>query len=158
MRVAGVILIVFGLLLCLSVVGAIFGFPMFIIGIVLVAMGGRKTTITNVITVQTAPGSRSEFDMRTADTKYAPADARSPPPLPRSRIEFIQAPVSSYDKSKWQTLVKYDDDLRSAAERVRPFGDIYEDELAEAYLAVNDKTYLESIVKKVVQDAQANLR
>ena len=158
MRVAGVILIVFGWLLCLSVVGAFFGVPMFIIGIVLVAMGGRKTTITNVVTVQTAPGSRSEFDMRTTDNNYPSAVARSQPSLPQSRIEAIQAPVSSYDRNKWQTLVKYDDDLRGAAERVRPFGDIYEDELAEAYLAVNDKTYLESIVKKVVQDAQANLR
>ena len=158
MRVTGVILIVFGLLLCLTIVGAFFGVPMFIIGIVLVAMGGRKTVITNVVTVQTAPGSKSDFDMRAGDSGFTPSSARPQPSFPRASIEAIQGPIASYDKSKWQTLVKYDDDLRNAAARVRPFGDVYEDELAEAYLAVNDKTYLESIVKKVVQDAQINSR
>lgn len=68
----------------------------------------------------------------------------------------IQSAPSAYDKSKWETLVKYDDDIRSAVERVRPFGDSYEDELAQAYLSVNDKNYLEPIVKKVLQDAQSH--
>jgi hypothetical protein len=49
--------------------------------------------------------------------------------------------------------VRYDDDLRAAAERVRGFGGIWEDELAEEFLRINDKTYLPKIVDRIVLDA-----
>ena len=54
MRILGGVLIVLGLLFCLSVIGAIIGIPMIILGIVLAALGGRRTLITNVVSVQTA--------------------------------------------------------------------------------------------------------
>jgi Family of unknown function (DUF5362) len=56
MRVLGAILIVIGLICCLTIIGAIFGIPMILIGIVLVALGGRrKTVINNVVTVSNSP-------------------------------------------------------------------------------------------------------
>jgi hypothetical protein len=67
-------------------------------------------------------------------------------------------PATAYDTGKWQVLVRYDDDIRNAVERVRPFGDVYEAELATAYLQVNDKAYLEPIVKKIIQEAEDRTR
>jgi len=57
MRVAGAILIVFGFLLSLTIIGAFIGIPFMLIGAVLLVFGGRKTVITNVVTVQNAPAS-----------------------------------------------------------------------------------------------------
>ena len=45
-------------------------------------------------------------------------------------------------------------DLRQSA--FARSANFYEDELAEAYLQVNDKAYLELIVKKIMEDAQTH--
>jgi hypothetical protein len=56
MRIIGVILILIGLVLCFTIIGIFFGVPMILIGIVLIALGGRhKTIIQNVVTVSNAP-------------------------------------------------------------------------------------------------------
>ena len=63
MRILGGVLIVFGLLLSLSIVGAIVGVPLILVGIVLMVAGGRRrTVITNVVQVSTAPESRMSFE------------------------------------------------------------------------------------------------
>ena len=156
MRILGGVLIVFGLLLCLSIIGAFVGVPMIICGIVLVALGGRSPQITNIVSVQNAPASRADFGTQAPELSPAQREMRREPLLEHAHFEAIQPPAVAYDKGKWKTLVKYDPDIRLAAQRVRPFGDAYEDELAEAYLQVNDKAYLESIVKKIIEDAQAH--
>ena len=51
MRIAGVLLIILGLLMSLSIVGAIVGVPLMLIGFVMVIVGRRKTIITNVVNV-----------------------------------------------------------------------------------------------------------
>jgi hypothetical protein len=64
MRVLGGILIIVGLLFCLTVFGAVIGIPMIIIGIVLLAIGGRrKTVITNVVQVSNH-GPSPQFSMQ----------------------------------------------------------------------------------------------
>ena len=72
---------------------------------------------------------------------------------PVATTPSLAAPVETYDKKKWQTLIRYDDDLRAAAERVRGFGQMWEDDLAEEFLKINDKTYLPKIVERIVGDA-----
>ena len=54
----GVVLIVIGLIFCLTIIGAIIGIPMILAGASLCFWGavlGRKTVIQNVVTVSNAP-------------------------------------------------------------------------------------------------------
>lgn len=52
-------------------------------------------------------------------------------------------------------LLKYDDDLAKAAGRISPLGERGLDELARAYLVLNDKSYLQKIEEKIFAEAQA---
>lgn len=62
MRVLGAILIVLGILFSLSIFGAVIGIPMIFIGLILVAVGGRrKTVITNVVQVSTGGEGLRQF-------------------------------------------------------------------------------------------------
>jgi len=58
MRIAGLIIGMIGFLLCLTIIGAVIGIPLMIIGAGMMLFGGRKKTIiNNVITVQNAPAT-----------------------------------------------------------------------------------------------------
>jgi hypothetical protein len=89
MRIVGVILVLIGLVLCLTIIGIFFGIPMILIGIVLIALGGRrKTIIQNVVTVSNAPYAGQPHD---ASTNLAP-QARlqtSPLQIPEAREQIL---------------------------------------------------------------------
>lgn len=55
----------------------------------------------------------------------------------------------TYDREKWRALMQYDDDIKHAADTLSPLGEKYVEKLAAAYLALNDKSYLPSIVEKI---------
>jgi hypothetical protein len=59
---------------------------------------------------------------------------------------------NAYDLEKWRALVKSDADISRSVEVVLPFGKKYVDQLAMAYLAFEEKSYLPAIVK-IVADA-----
>jgi hypothetical protein len=181
-RVIGGLLIIFGFLISLSIVGAIFGIPMILIGFVLVLVGGRhKTTITNVVQVSNVPGNTASFE----DGDYQPplldrGSVRAQPRLEspvyqrtNAREPSIKTVGSSrpivdhdpndryrkrdsyaYDRDKWDALVDYDPDLARLEDILRPYGQKYIDQLASAYLALNDKDYLPMIMKKIVATAR----
>ena len=56
---------------------------------------------------------------------------------------------NAYDLEKWRALVKSDADISRSVEAVLPFGKKYVDQLAMAYLAFEEKSYLPAIVKMV---------
>ena len=56
---------------------------------------------------------------------------------------------NAYDLEKWRALVKSDADISRSVEAVQPFGKKYVDQLAMAYLAFEEKSYLPAIVKMV---------
>jgi hypothetical protein len=60
----------------------------------------------------------------------------------------------TYDRNRWDALVKYDPDIANVASEVAPFGRKWLDELARSYLALNDKRYLSAIRDKILADAQ----
>lgn len=84
MRVLGAILIVLGILFSLSIFGAVIGIPMIFIGLILVAVGGRrKTVITNVVQVSTGGEGLRQFPdpaQLVRDPELPPR--REPQPLP----------------------------------------------------------------------------
>jgi hypothetical protein len=56
---------------------------------------------------------------------------------------------NTHDLEKWRALVKSDADISRSVEAVLPFGKKYVDQLAMAYLAFEEKSYLPAIVKMV---------
>jgi hypothetical protein len=78
-------------------------------------------------------------------TATTPPPRASPPPPP---------PPKPYDVEKWETLVKYDDDIAMVVQKLGPLGQKWIDELARSYLAINDKKYLLPIVQKIIRAAR----
>ena len=60
-----------------------------------------------------------------------------------------------FDRAKWDALLRCDDDLKSVADKLAPFGRRWVDEFASDYLAINDKAYLPSIMQKLIARIKA---
>jgi hypothetical protein len=57
---------------------------------------------------------------------------------------------------RWHALVRYDADVAAAADRLRPFGEKWLEELGRSYFALNeDKQYLPTIVGRLSEEAAA---
>lgn len=170
MRILGVIFILVGLLLCLTIVGAAFGLVFIIVGAILVVAGGRrKTVITNVINVANTPSGGVPAEQLAASVNMLPRDARreldysstaerrAPALVVPSEIhvgEQMKASEAAYDATKWKALVEFDAEIAAAAKKIEMYGQRYVDQLAAAYLALNDKQYLATITEKIAARAQ----
>jgi hypothetical protein len=56
--------------------------------------------------------------------------------------------------TRWEALVRFDTEIREAAERLQPFGDIWVEALGKAFFALNeDRKYLPNIVEQLIKDA-----
>ena len=178
----GVVLVIVGLLFCLTIIGAVIGIPMMAVGGGLVFWGlllGRKTVITNVVQVSNSPGAPGNH-FSTNDGHEPPRYLEREPPIiqpamkevnsPRAALDNLhrtlasehtiehdrneQAGKYSYDRAKWNALVEYDPDLAKIAAVLKPYGSKYTDQFASAYLAINDKSYLAVIVQKIITTAR----
>jgi hypothetical protein len=69
---------------------------------------------------------------------------REPPDRQRNEPDTVP-----YDLEKWRGLLASDADISRSVETLRPFGKKYVDQLAMAYLAFEEKSYLPIIVKLV---------
>lgn len=174
MRIFGVILIVLGLLICLTIIGIPFGLFLMFIGTLCAVFGGRRrTVITNVVQVSTTPGIQMAQiphddgyrDMpRTIEPPRAEPRLINPPRSPSpGRTDWHTVDHSAaeraasghaYDRSKWNALVEYDADIRRIVDGLQPYGQKYVDQFAAAFLALNDKEYLPMIVKKILESAR----
>jgi hypothetical protein len=102
-----------------------------------------------ISTAQSSPSyDLMAFD-RAAPLQKTPAPALT---LPADGKEAV------YDTKKWGALVQIDKDIAEAVSKVRAVGDRYVDQLAAAYLTLNDKSYLAAIVDKVLEKARDDLR
>jgi hypothetical protein len=114
------------------------------------------------IETRAQPAELVEASPSRIDSEPAPAPASLPeprrprPPRP-ALVSRKQQPAKGqnepntdpYDVEKWRALVKSDADISRSVETVQPFGKKYVDQLAMAYLAFEEKSYLPSIVKLV---------
>jgi len=82
---------------------------------------------------------------RDADKREAPGQTPNP--------KRSNSPIP-YDRKKWLALIRFDDEIRAAANKVRGLGEGWEDELARAYLQLNEKAALDRIVGGIVRRAQ----
>lgn len=74
------------------------------------------------------------------------------------RLPSAAPEPAGYDLRRWQALIEVDDEIAAATEQVKAYGDQFEHELAQKYLALNDKSYLAPLVKKITDRADAALR
>lgn len=65
-----------------------------------------------------------------------------------------QQATITFDQKKWAALLTVDADIAAAAEQVRPLGVSYVNELADTYLALNEKSYLPTIVSNILEKAK----
>jgi hypothetical protein len=57
--------------------------------------------------------------------------------------------------TRWEALVRFDDEIRGAAETLMPFGSDWVDRLGEAFFALKeDRSYLQTIVDRLKKDAE----
>jgi hypothetical protein len=60
---------------------------------------------------------------------------------------------------RWRALIRYDDDIRDAAERLAPYGEHWINELGRGHFALNEnKDYLPNIVSRLLDEAEADQR
>jgi hypothetical protein len=63
------------------------------------------------------------------------------------------------NSERWNALVRFDDEIRSAAEKLQPFGDRWVSELGKAYFALNeDRRYLRNIVDRLIREIEEEER
>lgn len=56
--------------------------------------------------------------------------------------------------TRWEALVRFDDEIREAATKLIPFGSTWVDRLGEAFFALNeDRKYLPNIVARLTEEA-----
>lgn len=73
------------------------------------------------------------------------------------QVNLPSTTQSAFDRAKWNALLQYDEEIRAAAEKIKSLGPKWLDELAQSYLALNDKTYLPSLVEKIANRADAEV-
>jgi hypothetical protein len=57
--------------------------------------------------------------------------------------------------TRWEALVRFDDEIREAAALLLPFGDVWVDRLGEAFFALDeDRKYLPKIVARLKEEAE----
>jgi hypothetical protein len=57
--------------------------------------------------------------------------------------------------TRWEALVRFDDEIREAAGKLVPFGSEWVDKLGEAFFTLNeDRTYLPNIVARLTEEAE----
>jgi hypothetical protein len=179
MRILGILLLLGGFLLCISIVWAAVGFLMMGFGLIclLIAERRKKQPKASVVALsdqaerrreppplqieqqtqsaELAQASPGRIDSRQAPSSFPePGQPRPPrlPPVPRKQQpdrRQNEPETISYDLEKWCALVKSDADISRSVDAFQPFGKKYVDQLAMAYLAFEEKSYLPTIVKLV---------
>jgi hypothetical protein len=177
MRIAGTFLLLGGLLLCISIVWAAVGFAMMGLGLICLLIAERKKHSTAPPCLPSDAFDRRreppplQIDKRAQPAELVEASSsialqKAPPSLPEPRQPRPPKPAIispkdqparqrnepdaiPYDLEKWRALIKSDADVSRSVEALQPFGKKYVDQLAIAYLAFEEKSYLPTIVKLV---------
>jgi hypothetical protein len=142
MRFAGASLLVIGFLLCVSIAWAAIGF---------FAMG------FGLICLLIAEERKNASALHLEKTEIQPSPIEAPQPV-TARIRLanddIPREVALREMDKWSSLLESDQDLSRVAKILAPFGQKYVDQLARAYAAFDDKTYLPLILNMIIESAR----
>lgn len=150
MRVWGWVLLIGGFLLCASIVWAAIGFLLMGLGLIFLQIAARKRKRLAKLAASRPEKSdvRREPPLQELFQALTRSDKDELEPIGRKRT------VVSYDEERWHLLLRNDADIARLATVLAPYGEKYVDELAAAYLVLNDKEYLPMILQKIIASAR----
>jgi hypothetical protein len=152
MRILGWLLLLGGLLLCVSILWAAPGFFCMGLGLIFLQIAERKR--------RRAGSAASPFDRSEPHAEQAPVPEATRTLVPPETDEEAGAGrenvtgLYSYDRQEWRALLRSDADISRLVEALEPYGQKYVDEFAAAYLPLNDKNYLPMILRKIIASAR----
>jgi hypothetical protein len=156
MRILGWLLLVGGLLLCVSILWAAPGFFCMGLGLIFLQIAERKR--------RKAKSAASPFDQSEPQAEQAQIPESTRAVVRPQGEEYAGAGREnvtgpySYDRREWRALLSSDADISRLANVLESYGQKYVDEFAAAYLAVNDKEHLPAILQKIVASASRDSR
>jgi hypothetical protein len=153
-RIVGWILLIGGLLLCVSVAWAALGFLLMAIGLIALQVAEKKrkraqNTAVGGEAVGMLPGPTPVIHpaQAVAGPQIAPAPAGWAP-------RYASLGTSSYDKEAWRRLVESDPELQQLASVLARYGQQYVDQFASSYLAAPEKNRIATIVDEIIAKAR----
>jgi hypothetical protein len=156
MRIAGWVLLLAGVVLCLSVAWAALGFLLMGIGLVALQVAERTRRKAEKSAANAVADARPEPAATFAEASAAPAEhatVGAEAPLLPAPEAVRNADDSAYDRDAWRLLVQSDPDLAQLAAVLADYGQHYVDEFAGSYLAQPDKSRLGAIVNEIIANA-----
>ena len=151
MRILGWLLLVSGLLLCVSILWAAPGFFCMGLGLIFLQIAERKKR-----KAKSAAWSSDQSEPQAEQAQIPESTRAVVPPETEEDAgagrESVTGPYS-YDRREWRALLSSDADISRLAKVLESYGQKYVDEFAAAYLALNDKDYLPAILRKIVASA-----
>ena len=151
MRIWGWLLLVGGLLLCVSILWAAPGFFCMGLGLIFLQIAERKRR-----KAKSAAWSSDQSEPQAEQAQIPEATWAVVPPETEEDAgagrENVTGPYS-YDRQEWRALLSSDADISRLAKVLESYGQKYVDEFAAAYLALNDKDYLPAILRNIVASA-----
>lgn len=104
-------------------------------------------------TEEASPPKRQEFEVSEHSVRN---NGESGKPVPTQAIRAAAKVDADIDiETKWQTLVKYDEELAAAQARVSRFGPDKVARLAAEFLQMSDKSRLAPLVDRIVQESES---
>lgn len=86
------------------------------------------------------PQERPQYRERDDGPRYLP-EASAPAQKP------------AFDKAKWDALAEFDPDVRAAVEKLGPYGSAAVKRFSVAYMALQDKAMIGSIVERIIEQS-----
>jgi len=150
MRIAGWVLLVGGFLLCVSVLSAALGFLFMGFGLIFLQIAEQRDK-----SPATSDASRSGQ----SEPQREPPPHRALAPAQAAQEREVVNRESAigpgfYDRERWRLLLRNDADISRLVTVLAPYGEKYVDELAAAYLALNDKDHLPMILRQIIASAR----
>jgi hypothetical protein len=150
MRIAGWVLLVGGFMLCVSVLSAALGFLFMGFGLIFLQIAEQKDK-------SPATSDASRWGQSEPQRELPPHRALAPSQAAQEREVVDRESAigpSPYDRERWRLLLRNDADISRLVTVLAPYGQKYVDELAAAYLALNDKDHLPMILRQIIARAR----
>jgi hypothetical protein len=157
--IAGWILLVVGLVLCVSIAWAPLGFVMMGVGLVSLQMAERNRRKTRTTVAPANASANKPMEESSVSRQKQSRVFREPPlnPVAPSGALAVAQPASSdrygYDREEWRRLVESDSDLAQLASVLGDYGQQYVDAFARNYLAAPNKNRIAGIVDGIIARA-----
>jgi hypothetical protein len=156
LRIAGWILLVLGLVLCLSVVWAPLGLLMLGVGLILLQVAEQKRRKARTAAAPANAGADKPMEVSAIPRPKEPRVFREPAPIQVAPGGAPEVARHGYDKEEWRRLVESDPDLAQLASVLGDYGQQYVDAFARNYLEAPNKNRIAGIVDGIVASARSS--